>query len=240
MTLLSAIPQSWDNLATSILTFQTSLTQLTWDFVSSAIQSEFFRRSTSAHTAWHSGVSRGDRPPSWKKNPQDKQQPQGNSSQQQKKKRGDKAHQADGSSKSINNDEYQASSAIAFASIATIVPPTHPLPPKPQSKARAPKLTDWLSEQCPSQIGPIHGPLACAQDRALKLYDERLTKKFPDPTSVEASASKVIEPSSKAPPPQVQSGLSKMDVDPPSVINTPNLEESANADDVVSLGSPED
>jgi len=41
MTLLSAIPQSWDNLATSILTFQTSLTQLTWDFVSSAIQSEF-------------------------------------------------------------------------------------------------------------------------------------------------------------------------------------------------------
>ena len=41
MTLLSAIPQSWDNLATSILTSQTSLTQLTWDFVSSAIQSEF-------------------------------------------------------------------------------------------------------------------------------------------------------------------------------------------------------
>ena len=56
----------------------------------------------------------------------------------------------------------------------------------------------------------------------------------------DTSASKVIEPSSKAPPPQVQSGPSKMDVDPPSVINTPNLEESANADDVVSLGSPED
>jgi len=37
MTLLSAIPQSWDNLATSILTSQTLLTQLTWDFVSSAI-----------------------------------------------------------------------------------------------------------------------------------------------------------------------------------------------------------
>ena len=74
MTLLSAIPQSWDNLATSILTSQTSLTQLTWDFVSSAIQSEFSRRSTSAHTARHLGVPRGDRPPSWKKNPQDKQQ----------------------------------------------------------------------------------------------------------------------------------------------------------------------
>ena len=41
MTLLSAIPQSWDNLATSILTSQTTLSQLTWDFVSSAIQSEF-------------------------------------------------------------------------------------------------------------------------------------------------------------------------------------------------------
>ena len=35
MTLLSAIPQSWDNLATSILS-QTTLSQLTWDFVSSA------------------------------------------------------------------------------------------------------------------------------------------------------------------------------------------------------------
>ena len=41
MTLLSAIPQSWDNLATFILTSQTLLTQLTWDFVSSAIQFEF-------------------------------------------------------------------------------------------------------------------------------------------------------------------------------------------------------
>ena len=122
--------------------------------------------------------------------------------------------------------------------MATIVSLTHPLPPKPQSKARAPKLADRLSEQHPSQIGPIHGPLARAQDRAL--YDERLAKKFPDPTPVEASASKVIESSSKAPPPQVQSGPSKMDVDPPSVINTPNLEESANADDVVSLGSSED
>ena len=71
--------------------------------------------------------------------------------------------------------------------MATIVPPTHPLPPKPQSKARAPKLADRLSEQRPSQIGPIRGPLARAQDRALKLYDERLAKKFPDPTPVEAS-----------------------------------------------------
>jgi len=124
--------------------------------------------------------------------------------------------------------------------MATIVPPTHPLSPKPQSKARAPKLADWLSEQHPSQIGPIHGLLARAQDRALKLYDERLAKKFPDPTPVEASASKVIEPSLEASPSQVQSGPSKMDVDPPLVINTSNLEESANANDVVSLGSPED
>jgi len=91
-----------------------------------------------------------------------------------------------------------------------------------------------------SQIGPIHGPLARAQDRALKLYDERLAKKFPDPTLVEAPASKITEPFLKAPPPQVQSGLSKMDVDPPSVTNTSTLGESANADDVVSLGSPED
>ena len=74
ITLLSAIPQSWNNLATSILTSQTSLTQLTWNFVSLAIQSEFSWRSTSAHTAHYSGVSRGDRPPSWKKNSQDKQQ----------------------------------------------------------------------------------------------------------------------------------------------------------------------
>jgi len=82
--------------------------------------------------------------------------------------------------------------------MATIVPPTYPLPPKPQSKARAPKLTDWLSEQCPS-IGPIHGPLAHAQDRVLKLYDECLARKFPDPTLVEASISKITESSSKTP-----------------------------------------
>jgi len=250
MTLLSAIPQSWDNLATSILTSQTLLTQLTWDFVSSAIQSEFSWRSTSSHTAHHSGVPRGDRPPSWKKNSQDKQQQrsqgqqqqqsQGDSSQQQKKKHGGKAHQADGSSKSVNDDEYQASSTITFASMATIIPPTHLLPSKPQSKARAPKLADQLSEQCPSQIGPIHGLLVRAQDRALKLYDECLARKFPDPTLVEAPASKITKPSLKAPPPQVQTGLSKMDIDPPSVSNTSILGESANADDVVSLGSPKD
>ena len=79
--------------------------------------------------------------------------------------------------------------------MATIFPPTYPLPPKPQLKARAPKLANRFSEQHPSQIGPIHGPLAHAQDRALKLYDKHLAKKFPDPTPVEASASKVIEPS---------------------------------------------
>jgi len=79
-----------------------------------------------------------------------------------------------------------------------------------------------------------------AQDRALKLYDKCLAKKFPDPTSVEAFASKITEPSSKAPPPQVQNGLSKIDVDLSSVSNTSILGESANADDIVSLGSPED
>jgi len=218
MTLLSAIPQSWDNLATSILTSQTLLTQLTWDFVSLAIQSEFSRRSTSAHTACHSGVSRGDHPPSWKKNSQDKQQQcpqeqqqqqsQGDSSQQQKKKRGrekhsGKAHQADGSSKSVNDDKYQASSAIAFASMAIIIPFTHSLPPKSQSKARAPKLADRLSEQCFSQIGPICSLLAHAQDRALKLYDECLARKFSDLTLVEVPTSKITEPSLKAPLPQV-------------------------------------
>ena len=72
--------------------------------------------------------------------------------------------------------------------MATIVPLTHPLSPKPQSKARAPKLADRLSEQRSFQIGPICGPLARAQDRALKLYDECLAKKFPDPTPVEAFA----------------------------------------------------
>ena len=118
--------------------------------------------------------------------------------------------------------------------------PTHSLPPKPQLKARAPKLANWLSEQCPSQIGPICGLLAYAQDRVLKLYHEHLAKKFSDPTLVEASASKITEPFSKAPPPQVQNGLSKMDVDLPSVLNTSILGESANADDVVSLGSPKD
>jgi len=148
MTFLSAILQSWDNLATFILTSQTLLTQLTWDFVSLAIQSKFSQRSTSTHTARHSSVPRGDCPLSWKKNSQDKQQQsQEDSSQQQKKKHGQgkhssKAHQADGSSKSINDDEYQASSAIAFTSIATIIPPTHSLSPKPQSKARVPKLVD--------------------------------------------------------------------------------------------------
>jgi len=124
--------------------------------------------------------------------------------------------------------------------MTTIVLFTHPLLPKPQSKARASKLTDWLSEQHPSQIGPIHGPLVHAQDRALKLYDECLARKFSDPTLVKAPASKITELSSKAPPPQVQSGLSKMDVNPPSVTNTSISGESANADDIVSLGSPED
>jgi len=124
--------------------------------------------------------------------------------------------------------------------MTTIIPPTYPLPPKPQSKARVFKLTDWLSEQCPSQIGPTYGPLAHAQDRALKLYNERLAKKFPDSTPVEAFASKITEPSSKAPLSQVQNGPFKMDIDLPSVLNTSILWESANADDVVSLGSPED
>jgi len=124
--------------------------------------------------------------------------------------------------------------------MATIIPSAHSLFPKPQSKARAPKLADWFPEQHPSQIGPIHGPLVHAQDKALKLYDERLAKKFPDPTPIEASASKITEPFSKAPPPQVQNGLSKMDIDLPLVSNTSILGESANADNVVSLGSPED
>jgi len=124
--------------------------------------------------------------------------------------------------------------------MAIIIPPAHPLPPKSQSKARAPKLADRLSEQRPSQIGPIRGPLAYAQDRVLKLYDEHLAKKFPDPTSVEVSASKITEPSSKTPLSQVQNGPSKMDVDLPLVSNTSILGESANADDVVSLGSPKD
>ena len=62
--------------------------------------------------------------------------------------------------------------------MATIIPPTHPLPPKPQSKARAPKLADQLFEQRPFQIGPICGLLTCAQDRALKLYDEHLARKL--------------------------------------------------------------
>ena len=243
MTLLFAIPQSWDNLVIFILTSQTSLIQLTWDFVSSAIQSEFSQRLTSAHIAHHSGVPRGDHPSSWKKNPQDKQQSQRDSSQQQKKKYGqgkhsDKAHQADSSSKSVNSNKYQASSTIAFASIATIVSPTHPLSPKPQSKARAPKLTDWLSKQYPSQIGSICGPLAYAQDRALKLYDKCLARKFPDPTLVKVSTSKITEPSLKASSSQVQSGPSKIDVDLPSVTNTSILEKSVDADDIVSLGSP--
>jgi len=124
--------------------------------------------------------------------------------------------------------------------MATIVSLTHSLPPKPQSKARVPKLADWLFEKCPSQIGPIYGPLACAQDRALKLYDKRLARKFPNPTLVEASASKITEPFSKAPSSQVQSSSSKMDIDPPSVTNTSILGELANADNVVFLESPED
>jgi len=124
--------------------------------------------------------------------------------------------------------------------MATIISPTYSLSPKPQSKARAPKLADWLSEQCPSQIGPIHGPLVHAQDRVLKLYDEHLAKKFPNPTPVEASASKITEPFSKAPLSQVQNGLSKMDIDLPSVLNTSISGKSANTDDVVSLGSPKD
>jgi len=72
------------------------------------------------------------------------------------------------------------------------------------------------------------------------LYDECLARRFPGPTLVEAPASKIIELSSEAPSPQVQSGPSKMNVDPPSVINTFILGESAKADDMVFLGDPED
>jgi len=39
-------------------------------------------------------------------------------------------------------DDYQASSAIAFASIAIVIPFTHPFSSKPQLKARALKLAD--------------------------------------------------------------------------------------------------
>jgi len=124
--------------------------------------------------------------------------------------------------------------------MTTIVPLVHPLPPKPQSQARAPKLTDQLSEQRPSQVGPIRGPLARTQEKALELYDEHLTRRFPGPTLVEAPASKIIELPSEAPSPQVQSGPSKMNVNPPSVINTSILGESAKANDMVSLGDPED
>jgi len=123
--------------------------------------------------------------------------------------------------------------------MATIVPPVHSLPPKPQSQARAPKLADRLSEQRPSQVGPIRGPLARAQEKALKLYNERLARRFPGPTLVEAPASKIIELPSEAPSPQVQSSPSKIDVDPPSVINTSILGESAKVNDMVSLGDPE-
>jgi len=68
--------------------------------------------------------------------------------------------------------------------MATIISSTHSLPPKPQSKARASKLTNQLSKQRLSQIGPICGLLVYAQDRVLKLYDEYLARKFPDPTLV--------------------------------------------------------
>jgi len=95
------------------------------------------------------------------------------------------------------------------------------------------------SYQYLSQIGPICGPLACAQDRALKLYDERLAKKFSDLTPVEVFASKITEPSSKTPPSQIQNSLSKMNIDLSSVSNTSILGELANTDDVVSLGSSE-
>jgi len=82
--------------------------------------------------------------------------------------------------------------------------------------------------------------LAHAQDRVLKLYNKRLAKKFPNPTPVKASVSKITESSSKASLPQVQNSPFKMDVDLPSVLNTSILGELANADDIVSLGSPED
>jgi len=74
----------------------------------------------------------------------------------------------------------------------------------------------------------------------LKLYDECLVRKFPDPTPIEASASKIIESSLKTFSSQVQSSPSKIDVNLSSVKNTFVLEKSANADDVVFLGSLKD
>ena len=72
------------------------------------------------------------------------------------------------------------------------------------------------------------------------MYNEHLARRFPGPTLVEAPASKIIELPLEAPFPQVQSGPSKMDVNPPSVINMSILGESAKANDMVSLGDPED
>ena len=71
------------------------------------------------------------------------------------------------------------------------------------------------------------------------MYDEHLARRFSGPILVEAPTSKIIELPSEAPSPQVQSGPSKMDVDPPSVINMSILGELAKADDTVSLEDPE-
>jgi len=67
-----------------------------------------------------------------------------------------------------------------------------------------------------------------------------LARKFSDSTLVKVFTSKITKPFLKTTLFQVQSSLFKIDVNPPLVTDTSILEESANADDVISLESSED
>jgi len=43
-----------------------SISNLTWDFVYSAIQTEFFKLTNTTNAACHSGISCGDKPSQWR------------------------------------------------------------------------------------------------------------------------------------------------------------------------------
>ena len=62
MTLLSAIPHLWDSISASILSSYTSISDLTWDIVHSAIQAEFYRWTNTTDATHNSGIPHRDKP----------------------------------------------------------------------------------------------------------------------------------------------------------------------------------
>jgi len=65
MTLLFAISYSWNFISASILSSHISISNLTWNVVCSAIQTESSRQTNTANTTCYSGIPHRDKSPQW-------------------------------------------------------------------------------------------------------------------------------------------------------------------------------